>query len=86
MASLRREERGAAGIGKDFVYSRKPNEALLATYVYHPQQVREHLQATRIACERYGCPLEFILKDISTVNYQPRRLWRWAEIAMEEVQ
>jgi len=25
-----------------------------------------------------------ILKDISTVKYEPQRLWRWAEIAAEE--
>jgi len=30
--------------------------------------------------------LELILKDISTLAYQPRRLWRWAEIAMEVAQ
>ena len=27
---------------------------------------------------------ELILKDISTVKYQPERLWRWSEIAVEE--
>jgi hypothetical protein len=37
------------------------------------------------ACARHGCPLELILKDISTVKYEPRRLWRWAEIAMDVV-
>jgi len=24
------------------------------------------------------------MKDISTVRYDPPRLWRWAEIAVEE--
>lgn len=28
---------------------------------------------------------ELILKDISTVKYEPKRLWRWAEIAMDIV-
>jgi hypothetical protein len=27
--------------------------------------------------------VELIMKDISTVRYDPRRLWEWAEIAME---
>ena len=48
-------------------------------------EVREHLQASVDICARHGCPLELILKDISTVNYEPQRLWRWAEIAMETV-
>jgi len=80
------EERGAARIGRDFVYSRKPNPALLAWPAFSEQAVREHLQTTVDVCARHGCPLELILKDISTVAYEPRRLWRWAEIAMEIVE
>ena len=34
------------------------------------------------ACEKHGCPLEYILKDISTVGYEPERLFEWARIAM----
>ena len=33
-----------------------------------------------------GCPLELILKDISTVRYQPQRLWEWEKIAMRVVE
>ena len=43
------------------------------------------LLATRRVCDRYNCPLEIILKDISTVRYQPERLFQWAEIAMQVV-
>jgi len=77
------EERGAEEIGGDFVYSRKPSPAFLATDPFHPDQVRDDLAATRTVCEKYDCPLEFILKDISTVRYEPERLWEWARIAME---
>lgn len=79
------EERGASEIKGDYVYSRKPNPALLAWPDFDEGQVRAHLQATLDACSRHGCPLELILKDISTVRYQPQRLWRWAEMAMELV-
>ena len=34
------EERGAAEIGRDFVYSRKPSPRLLATDRFDPEQVR----------------------------------------------
>jgi hypothetical protein len=30
----------------------------------------------------HGCNVEIIMKDISTVEYQPDRLVRWNEIAM----
>ena len=77
------EARGAAEIGRDFVYSRKPSPAFLATDVFHPDAVRSDLLATRKVCEEHGCPLEFILKDISTVRYEPQRLSQWASVAMQ---
>jgi hypothetical protein len=76
-------ERGAAEIGGDFVYSCKPNPALLAAESFDPGAVRRELLTVREACRRHGCPLEFILKDISTLRYQPQRLAAWARIAME---
>ena len=80
------EDLGASEIKGDYVYSRKPNPALLAWPVFNETAVREHLQDSVNACAKYGCPLELILKDISTVGYEPQRLWRWADIAMEVVQ
>jgi hypothetical protein len=77
------EERAAAAIGGDFVYSRKPSPALVAPDHFRPDQVRADLVATRKACDKHGCPLEYILKDISTVHYQPERLTEWARIAMQ---
>ena len=79
------ENLGASEIKGDYVYSRKPNPALLAWPQFKEGDVRKHLQDSVDACARHGCPLEIILKDISTVNYEPQRLWRWAEIAMEVV-
>jgi hypothetical protein len=80
------EELGASEIGPNYVYSRKPNPALLAWFTFDEAEVRKHLQASVDACAKFGCPLELILKDISTVKYEPQRLWRWAEIAMEVVE
>jgi hypothetical protein len=80
------EEKGASEIHGDYVYSRKPNPALLARGLFDEDEVRQHLRASVNACKRHNCPLEIILKDISTVAYEPQRLWRWADIAMEVVQ
>jgi hypothetical protein len=80
------EERGAAEIGRDFVYSRKPNPAFVAADRFSPDQVRADLIKTRDICEKYRCPLEFILKDVSTVRYEPQRLFEWARIAMQVVE
>ena len=79
------QERGASEIGHDLVFSRKPNPAFLAYDGFDGQAVREDLMATVRACEKHGCPLELILKDISTVRYDPMRLFEWGKIAMEVV-
>lgn len=77
------QERGASEIRGDYVFSRKPSPALLATDQFHPGQVRADLVETRRVCAKHGCPLEIILKDISTVRYDPARLSEWAGIAMQ---
>lgn len=85
MSPWANEERGAAEIRGDFVYSRKPSPALLAATTFDPARVRADLLATRQVCEKHGCPLEFIMKDISTLCYQPERLFQWAQEAMRVV-
>ena len=80
------EENGAREIRGDYVFSRKPNPALLAWDSFDEKAIRTHLQTTVDICREHGCPLELILKDLSTVRYDPQRLWRWAEIAMEIVE
>ena len=74
-------ERGARAIGADYVFSRKPNPAFLATDVWHPEDVRADL--TDLLEKTRGCHVEIVLKDISTVRNQPHRLWEWAEIARQ---
>jgi len=85
MSPWANQERGAEAIGREFVFSRKPSPAMLAFETFNPEAVRQDLLATREICERHGCPLELILKDISTVRYEPERLFQWAEIAMRVV-
>jgi len=75
--------RGAEGLGPKYVYSCKPNPALLAWESFDTEAVKKELTYIKNVCEENRTPLEFILKDISTVRRQPQRLWKWAEIAME---
>lgn len=80
------QERGAAEIGRDFVFSRKPNPALLAGQHFDPDEIRQDLTRTIQACEKNSCSLEIILKDISTTRYHPERLFEWGKIAMQSVE
>jgi len=76
--------RGAEELGDRYVFSRKPNPAVLAYDVWNPELARKEL---REALEKtQGCVVEVIMKDISTVRYEPQRLWEWADIAREETE
>lgn len=80
------QENGARHMGSDYVFSRKPPPSLLAVDRWDPERVEAELRATLDTCGRYGCPVELILKDVSTVRYQPERLWEWSRIAARLVQ
>lgn len=68
------------------IMSVKPSPAFLAGSSFNEEAVRKDFRRTIDAAKRYNRNVEFILKDISTIHYDPTRLWRWAEIAMEEVE
>ena len=78
--------RFAANLPKRYIMSAKPTPAYLATDTFDEAIVRADLRRTIAAAKAHDLGLEFLLKDISTVRYDPRRLWRWNEIALEEVE
>lgn len=65
-------------IGRQYVISLKPSPAALAFENFDEEAVRRDV-GERLAAVR-GCNVEVVIKDISTVRYQPERLWRWVEI------
>ena len=66
-----------------YVLSYKPNPAIFAVDDWDPNlpqsNLREMLEKTK------GCVVEIIMKDISTVRYQPQRLWDWSRRTMDLV-
>ena len=77
-------ENFAANLPKEYIMSNKPSPALLAQSSFDEDAVRADLRRTIAAAKAHGVRLEMILKDISTVKYEPQRLWRWSQIAEEE--
>ena len=71
-------ESSAEQIGGDYVYARKPNPAFVA-HKTDPDTIRKETEETVKACLKYGCPCEFVLKDISTVSHRPENLIVWAQ-------
>jgi hypothetical protein len=68
----------------EYVLSVKPNPAILATDSFHEDLARREIVEQLDQTD--GCNVELIMKDISTVRNDPKRLDRWGEIAMEEVE
>jgi hypothetical protein len=72
-------------IGADYVISQKPSPAILAEADFDHEKARAEIRDVLEKAEG-KCHIEFIMKDISTVRRDPKRLWQWAKIATEEVE
>jgi len=80
------KQMSAEAMHGDYVFSNKPNPALLAAPTFHEDMIRADLTETVKVCRDNNTNCELILKDVSTVCYKPDRLDRWAKIAMEVVE
>ena len=77
-------DKAAPRLSGRYVFSYKPNPAVLATDNWNPGEARQALRTVLEKTRRHGCVVEIIMKDISTLHHAPQRLWQWAEIAREE--
>jgi len=70
-------------LGDICVLSCKPNPAIFITETFNHDQARKEI--TDILKATDGANIELIMKDISSVNHDPKRLWDWARIAQETI-
>jgi hypothetical protein len=75
---------GAEKIGRDYVFSCKPNPAIFASDNWDIDSIRNSFRNDLDKIK--GCRLEIIMKDISTIRSQPHRLEEWMKMATEEVE
>jgi len=71
-------------LGKDYVYSRKPNPSLISTDQWDEEIIRAELRETLTATR--GMNVELIMKDVHTLANQPQRLGQWVKIAREMIE
>lgn len=79
-------EKSAENIGKDYVFSSKPNPAFVSSGVLDVEPVNKQISAVMHACKKHDTPVELILKDISTVSGKLDCLDDWAGMVMNVVQ
>ena len=73
----------AERLGRDYVFARKPNPAMISTATFDERRIREDIRSTlKVAT---GQPLFFVMKDVHTLNHEPQRAARWVELAREEI-
>jgi hypothetical protein len=74
-------DRAVEAMRDEFIFAWKPNPAVLAAETWDPEYVRRDMEEKLAKAK--DCIVEIHMKDISTVRYQPQRLWDWARIAAE---
>ena len=74
-------ERASEAVGRDYVYTHKPNPSIVSMHGWSPdlarEQLREAFEKTR------DNVLEVNLQDLHTVHHEPHRLTEWTEIALQ---
>ncbi len=77
-------DKAVEAVGTDYVFSYKPTPAVFAWDNWDPEPARANLQT--VLEKTRGCRVELIMKDVSTVRHDPRRLWEWSALALEMAQ
>ena len=73
--------RAAEAVGRDYIYTHKPNPTIVSMHRWDPDLAREEL---RDAFEKTrDNVVEVNLQDLHTVRNEPRRLTAWTEMAMQ---
>lgn len=76
----------AEAMGNDFVMARKPSPSFVAFRDMDGEAIRREIRGTLDACKRNNTPVVFVLKDLTTVKNEPRRLEKWHDAVKEEIE
>ena len=79
-------ETAAAAMGNKYVMSNKPNPAFVASGYVDAESVKSETRKVLKECYKNNTPLEFILKDITTINNRPDCLHEWYELVKSEIE
>jgi len=73
----------ADALGRNYVFSRKPNPTLISTRHFDEDAIREDLRQTLTIAK--DCNLEIVMKDVHTLSGEPQRMARWVQITREVI-
>ncbi len=75
----------AEKLNPKLIMSQKPNPAFLAASSFNEDIVKKDIRQTLEIAKSNKINVEFLLKDVSTVMYDPIRLDRWAKVVTETI-
>jgi len=73
--------KSAEALTDQYIYSYKPNPAILAGVHWDPAAARAQLR--EVLTQTRGCVVEIVMKDTHTICNEPRRMWEWVDLARE---
>ncbi|HGE69806.1 TPA: hypothetical protein ENX78_03150 [Candidatus Poribacteria bacterium] len=77
------EEYMAEQLGRNYVYSRKPNPTLISTKRFDEELIRNDIRTTLKIAK--NCNVEIIMKDVHTLSGEPNRMAKWVQIVREVI-
>lgn len=76
-------EKCADQIGRDYVFSYRPNPADMVSYGFDEENVRSILTKDLQACKK--CHVDITLKDVETVQGDPNRIHQWVRTTRDVI-
>jgi len=77
------EEYMVSEIGRDYVYSRKPNPSYISTRHFDDDVIRNDIRQTLNVAR--DCNVEIVMKDVHTLSGDPERMARWVRLTREVI-
>ena len=74
----------AEQIGSDYILSYRPSPSDMVGYGFDPDRIRRIMSHDLEACKE--CHIDITLKDVETVEFDPKRVRRWVEITRELIE
>ncbi len=69
-----------------YVIASKPTPASVGMAKLDEVELKKEIGKILDACKRNSCSCDLVLKDISSVSYNPANIFRWEQIVMEMVE
>jgi hypothetical protein len=74
-------ELGAEGLKNDYIFSYKPNPAIIGMEKWDEDLAHKVLK--NVLDKTRGCVVEVIMKDLHSCRREPWRMWEWVKMAMQ---